>query len=175
MAAVTIWSDFGAHEKKICHCFYIFPFYFPWNDGIRCYDLSFWMLSFKPTFSFFSFTLIKSLFNSSSLSAIKVMLSAYLRLLIFLLAILIPACNSSSPAFYFMSSVYKLNKQDENIQPCHTPFSILNQSFVPYNVPTVASWPIYRFLRRQVRWSAIPFSLRVFHRLSSFTQSKTLV
>ena len=51
----------------------------------------FWMLSFKPTFSLSSFTFIKRLF-SSSLSAIRVMSSAYLRLLIFLPAILIPAC-----------------------------------------------------------------------------------
>ena len=52
----------------------------------------FWMLSFKPTFSLSSFTFIKSLFSSSSLSAIRVVSSAYLRLLIFLPAILIPAC-----------------------------------------------------------------------------------
>ena len=37
-----------------------------------------------------------------------------------------------------------------------------NQSVVPCPVPTVASWPAYRFLRRQVRWSAIPISLRIF-------------
>ena len=42
---------------------------------------------------------------------------AYLRLLIFLLAILIPACVSSSPAFLMMYSAYKLNKQGDNIQP----------------------------------------------------------
>src|SRR5574341_7938 len=41
------------------------------------------MLSFKPTFSLSSFTFIKRLF-SSSLSAIRVVSSAYLRLLIFL-------------------------------------------------------------------------------------------
>ena len=43
--------------------------------------------------------------------------TAYLRLLIFLLAILIPACVSSSPAFLMMYSAYKLNKQVDNIQP----------------------------------------------------------
>ena len=59
--------------------------------------LVFWMLSFKPTFSFSSFTFIKRLFSSSLLSAIRVVSSAYLRLLIFLAAILIPACASSSP------------------------------------------------------------------------------
>ena len=59
----------------------------------------FWMLSFKPTFSLSSFTFIKRLFSSSLLSAIQVVSSAYLRLLIFLPAILIPACASSSPTF----------------------------------------------------------------------------
>ena len=49
------------------------------------------MLSFKPAFSF-SFTFIKRPFSYSSLSAIRVVSSAYLRLLIFLPAILIPAC-----------------------------------------------------------------------------------
>ena len=71
----------------------------------------FWMLSFKPTFSLSFFTLIKRLFSSSSLSAIRVVSSAYLRLLIFLPAILIPACASSSPAFLMMYSAYKLNKR----------------------------------------------------------------
>ena len=65
--------------------------------------LVFWMLSFKPTFSLSSFTFIKRLF-SSSLSAIRVVSSAYLRLLIFLPAILIQACASSSPAFCMMYS-----------------------------------------------------------------------
>ena len=53
--------------------------------------------------------------------------SAYLILLIFLLAILIQACASSSLAFHMMYSAYKLNKQDDNIQSC-TPFPIWNQS-----------------------------------------------
>ena len=64
------------------------------------------MLSFKPTFSLSSFTLIKTLFSSSSLSAIKVVSNAYLRLLIFHLAILILAGASSSPALLMMYSAY---------------------------------------------------------------------
>ena len=87
----------------------------------------FWMLSFKPTSSLSSFTFINRLFNSSSLSAIRVVSSAYLRLLIFLPEILIPACASSSPAFLMMYSAYKLNKQGDNIQPWRTPFPIWNQ------------------------------------------------
>ena len=71
--------------------------------------LVFWMLSFKPTFSL-CFTFIKRLFSSSSLSAISVVSSEYLRLLIVLPTILIPDCASSSPAFHIMYSAYKLNK-----------------------------------------------------------------
>ena len=57
----------------------------------------------------------KSLFSFSLLSAISVLSSTYLRLLIFLQAILIPACASSSLAFCMMYSTYKLNKQGDNI------------------------------------------------------------
>ena len=73
------------------------------------------MLSSKPTFSLSFFTFIKRLFSSSSLSAIRVMSSAYMKLLIFLPVILIPACASSSPAFHMMYSAYKLNKQGDTI------------------------------------------------------------
>ena len=90
----------------------------------------FWMLSFKPAFSFSYFTFIKRLFSSSLLSAIRVVSSAYLRLLIFLLEILISASDSLSPAFQMMYSAYKLNKQDDNKQPWHTPFFVWNQSSV---------------------------------------------
>ena len=93
MVAVIIHSDFGAQENKICHCFHFPSYYVPWSDGIMI--LSFLMLSFKPAFSFFFFTLIKTLFSSSSLSAIRVVLSAYLRLLS-LPTVLIPAYASSS-------------------------------------------------------------------------------
>ena len=105
---------------------------------------------------------------------VRMVSSPYLRLLIFFLLILTPACNSSSLAFLMMCSAYRLNKQGGSGQPCGTPFSILNQSVVPYRALTVASWPAYKFLRRQVRWSGIPISLRTFHSLLWFTQSKAL-
>ena len=142
--------------------------------GLDALILVLWMLSFKPVFSLFSFTFIKRFFSSSSLSAIRVMSSAYLRLLIFFLAILIPACASSNLAFHLMSSAYKLNKQGDNIQPWCTPFPIWNQSVVPCWVLTVASWPVYRFFRKQVRWSGTPISWRIFHSLLWSTQSKAL-
>ena len=118
----------------------------------------FWMLSFKPVFSLSSLTLIRKLFSSSSRCAIKVVASVYLKLLIFLLAILIPACDSCSPTFHVIYSTYKLNKQGDNIQLWHTPFPILNQYIVTCPALTVASWLAYRFLRRWIWWSGIPIS-----------------
>ena len=47
--------------------------------GLDAMILVFWMLSFKPTFSLSTFTFIKRLF-SSSLSALRVVSSAYLKL-----------------------------------------------------------------------------------------------
>ena len=73
-----------------------------------------------------------------------------------------------------MCSAYRLNKQGDSRQPCHPPFSILNLSVVSCRVLTIASWPSYRFLRKQVSWSGIPISLRAFHSLLWSTQSKAL-
>ena len=115
----------------------------------------FWMWSFKPAFSLSSFTFIKKLFSSSSLSAIRMVSSAYLRLLIFLPAILIPACKK-------FHSAYKLNKLGDNIQPWCTPFPTWNQSVVPCKVLIVASCPAYRFLRGHVRLSGIPICFKNF-------------
>ena len=119
------------------------------------------MLSFKPTFSLSSFTFIRRLF-SSSVSAIRMMSSAYLRLLMFLLPVLIPAYNPSSLAFLMMCSVYRLNRQSDSRQPCRTPFSVLNQSVVPYRVLYAGRKATVRFLRTQVRWSDIPVSFNSF-------------
>ena len=156
MAAVTICSGFGAPKNKVCHCSTVSPSISHKVMGPDDTIFVLWMLSFKQSYSLSSFAFMKRLFSSSSLSAIRVMSSAYLRLLIFLPAILIPACVSSSPAFLMMNSACKLNKQDDNIQPWRTPFPIWNQSVVPCPVLTVASWPVYRFLRRWLRWSVFP-------------------
>ena len=43
--------------------------------------------------------------------------------------------------------------------------SQFGKSVVPCTVPTFASWPEYRFLRRQVRWFGIPISFRICHSL----------
>ena len=88
---------FWSQENKICYCFS--PSICHEVMRLDAVILVFWMLNFKPAFSLSSFTFIKRLFSSSSLSAIRVVSPAYLRLLIFLTTILIPVCASSSPAF----------------------------------------------------------------------------
>ena len=217
--------------KIVSYCFCCFPICHE-VMGPDAMILVFWMLSFKPTFSLSSFTFIKRLFSSYSLSAIRVVSSAYLWLLTVLLTVLIPACTSSvlalhishlawqrrlriclqcrrpeldprvrtipwrrawqpTPVFWPGEShgqrnlvgyssqgcresnmtevtacthaAYKLNKQGDNILAWHTSFPILSQSVVPCKVLTVASWLVYRFLRRQVKCSGIPVSLRIFH------------
>ena len=90
--------------------------------------LVFWMLSFKPVFSLFSFTFFKRLFGSFSLFAISAV-SAYMRLLI-VLEVLILSCNSSSSTFYMMYSVYKSNKQ----------YTALSYSFAKFE-PVSCSMP----------------------------------
>ena len=78
MAAVTIYSDFGAQENKICHDFRFF-FFFP----SICHEMmgpdamiSVFECCFKSAFSLSSFTFLKRLFSFSSLSAIRVVLPA---------------------------------------------------------------------------------------------------
>ena len=150
--------------------FPLFPQLFPmkWWDGIPWSSFfGCWFLSQH----FHSPHLLSS--SSSLLSAIRMVSSAYLRLLIFLSEILIPACASSSPVFHMKSCAFKLNKQGDNMQPWCAPFPVWNQCIVS-PILIVASWPAYRFLRRQVRWSGIPISFRIFHSLWWFTQSKAL-
>ena len=87
MAAVTIHRDFGAQENKICHCSHLFPIC---HEVMRldAMILVFWMLSFMSVFSLF--TVIKKLFSSFSLSAIRVVSSAYHPMISFNL---VPALN----------------------------------------------------------------------------------
>ena len=162
MASVTIHSDFGAQENKLCHCFHWFSICHE-VMGPDVMIFTFWMLSFKPAFSFSSFTFIKGLFSCGVICIFEVIDIS-------------PSNLDSSlcfiqPAFHTMSSAYTLNEQGDNTQPWCTPFPIWNQSIVPCLVLTVASSPTKMFLRRQVRWSGIPISLRIFHGLLWATQS----
>ena len=77
--------------------------------GLDAMILIFLIFSFRLALSLSS-TLIKRLFSSSLLSATRVVLAAYLRWLMFLLPVLIPACDLSSSAFLMMCSAYRLNR-----------------------------------------------------------------
>ena len=89
------------------------------HEVIELDDMIFflWMLNFKPLSSF---TFITRLF-SPLLFAIRVVSSVYLRLLMFLPAILIPVCASSNLAFHMMYSAYKVNKKGDSKQSWRIP------------------------------------------------------
>ena len=76
--------------------------------------------------------------------------------------------------FFLKLKKKKLNKHSDNIQPWCIPFPIWNQPVVPCPILSVASWPAYRFHRRQIRWSGIPISWRIFYSLLWSTHSKAL-
>ena len=150
MAIVTICSDFGAQENKsvtvstfpssICHEVM----------GMDAMILVFWMLNFKPDLSLSFFTFIKRLFSSSSLSAIRVISCAYPRLLIFLPAILIPACDSSSPACHMMYS--GTATAAKSLQSCPTLCNPIDSS-----PPAAHQAPPSLGFSRQEHWSGLPF------------------
>ena len=78
MAAINICSDFGAPKIKSDTVSSVSPSIHHEVMGTDAMIVIFRMLSFKPTFSLSSFTFIKRLFSSSSLSAIRVVSPAYL-------------------------------------------------------------------------------------------------
>ena len=171
MAAVTICSDFGAPQSLTVSSFSPSICYEVMGPDVMI--LVFWMLSFKPTFLVSSFTFIKRLF-SSFLSAIRVLSSAYLRLLIFLLAMLIPACGSSSLVFHMMYAAYKLNKQANNMQPWRTPFLDLEPVYC-----SISSSNCFFFTCKQISQEAgqvVWYShlLKILHSFLWSTQSKAL-
>ena len=104
--------------------------------------LVFLIFSFKPALSL-SFTLIKRLFSCCSLSAIRVVSSIYLRLLMFLLPILIPACNS----LIMMCSAAAA----KSLQSCPTLCNPIDGSSPGSPVPGILQ-------ARVLEWVAIAFS-----------------
>ena len=64
MATITVHSDFGAQENKICH---FSPSICHEVRGLDAMILVFWMLSFKPAFSLSYFTVIKGSSSKGSL------------------------------------------------------------------------------------------------------------
>ena len=81
-----------------------------------------------------------------------------------------PTQGSTPGLLHYRWILYQLSHKGSPIQPKDTPFPVLNQSIVPCPVLTVACWPAYRFLRRQIRWFGIPISSSIFHNLLWSTQ-----
>ena len=69
MAAVTVHSDFGAPQNKLCHCFLLFPVYLPGSDGTGCHDLSFLNVEFQASFFTLLFHLQEALEKCADLRA----------------------------------------------------------------------------------------------------------
>ena len=107
MASVTVCSDFGAPQNKICHCFHFFPHLFAmkWWDWMPWSSL-FWMLSSQPAFSLSSFTVIKRLFSSYSLFAIRVISSAYLTYIHWMLRNYLELYNTKAKKTIEMEEIY---------------------------------------------------------------------
>ena len=164
MAAVTICSDFGAPKNS--HCFDCFPIYLALRDGTGCHYLSFLNVELEANFFTLHFHFHQEDFHFLFTFCHKggvICISEVID---------ISPGNLDSSLCCFQSSVshaYKLNKQGDNIQPWRTPFPIWNQSVVPCPVLTVASWPAYRFLKRQFRCSGIPISFRIFQFIVIYT------
>ena len=114
----------------------------------------FWMLSFKPNFSLSSFTFIRRLFSSYLLSAIRMVSSAYL------IFIDISPNNLDSSLFFIQPGlshdVLCIYVKEAEWQHTALMYSFPNLEPVCCSMLFHASWPSYRFLRRQVRWSGTP-------------------
>ena len=76
MTAVPVPSKFGAQKIKSVTSSNFSPSIFHEAMGLDAITLVFWMFSFKPALSVYTFTLIKRLFNSSLLYAIRVLSTA---------------------------------------------------------------------------------------------------
>ena len=134
MAAVTICSDFGAPQNKVCHCFHI---YLPWSDGTRCHDLSFLNAELYANFFTLLFLLIYYVHIFKTFSSVQSL--SHLAL-----------CNSmdcSTPGFPVHHQLLEFAQTHAHwvgdaIQPSHPviPFSSCLQSF-----PASESFPMTQF------------------------------
>ena len=173
MTAVTICSDFGARENKICHCFHFSPIYMPWNDGTGCHDLCFLNIALSQLFhSPLSLSsrgsLVPLCFLPLEWYHLHMLACWYFSWQSWFQLVLHPAQH-----FTWCTLYISYTSMVTGLQPWCSPFPILKQSIiVPCPVLTSASWPAYRFHRRQIWWSGISISLRIFHSLLWSTQSK---
>ena len=165
-----VHSDFGAHENKVCHS----PF-FPHLFAMKRWD---WPASYFFEYGVSS-QLFYSLLSLSSRSFLVPLRFCHYSGIMYMseVAGISPSNLDSSLWCIYPCTLHDvlciwLKWEGDNIPPWPTPFPILNQSAAPCLDLTIASWPAYRLLRRQVKWSCIPISLKNFHSLLWSTQSR---
>ena len=120
--------------------------------------LVFWMLSFKPAFSLFSFTLIKSSLVPLCFLPLQ-WCHLHICYCISEVVDISPISLDSSlwviqPSISHDVTTYSLAYSFPNPEPVCCSMS-----------GSVAPWPASRFHRRQVGWSGSPISWRIFHSL----------
>ena len=172
MASITIHSDFGAQKLKSVTVTIVSPSICPHElMGLDAMILVFWSWVFSQLFH-------SSLSPSSRDSLVLLHFLPLEWYHLHIWGCWYFSSNFDSSLCFILSGIYndilwlKLKKKSDDIQSCPTPFLIFNQSVFPCLVLTVASWSACRFLRSQVRWSGIHISLRIFHSLLWYTQSK---
>ena len=156
MIAVTVRSDFGAQEEEICHCFYLFPFYLPCSCGAGCHDLSFF---------FFWYLVLSWFVHSPSSSSSRGSLAPLCFLPLEWYHLHIWGCWRFSRLAWFQlviiqpgisHDVLSIHVKQTGWQQTALSYFLLDlEPISSYKVSTIASWPAYRFLRRQVRWPGI--------------------
>ena len=151
-----------------CHCFHLFPFYLPWSDETRCHDLSlFLILSFK-LFFFHSppSPLSKRFFSSSSLSAIRMVSSAYLWFWYFSQQSWFQLATHQAWNFTWYALCISLKNRWQVLS-----YSFLNPEPVMQG-SNCCFLNIIQVSQETGRWSDIPIYLRVFYSLLWCTQSR---
>ena len=131
--------------------------------GLDAMIFIFWMLNFKPAFSLYSFSFMKRPFSSSSLSAIgwchlHIWGYWYFSLQPWFLLVL-------HPAWYFSCTLHRSWISRVTIYSLDVLLSQFGASLLFMSSSNCCFLPAYRFLKRQVRWSGSPISLRVFYSL----------
>ena len=176
MAAVTICSDFGAQKNKVSHCFHCFSSICHEVMGLDAMILVFWMLNFKPTFSNLLFhfhqEVLQFLFafcHKGGILCISEVIDISPGNLPSSLCFIQPGISYDVLCIEVKKAGWQyiaLTCSFPNLEPVCCSMSCSNCCCL-YCIP-------YRFLRRQVWWSGIPISWRIFHSLLWSTQSKPL-
>ena len=174
MASVTIYSDFGAKENSL-PLFPLFPHLFamkwwdqmPWSSFSEC-----WFLS--QLFPLSSFTFIKRLFSSSSISAIRVVSSAYwgcwyFSLQSWLQLVLHPAQHFSWCTLHISLiirvTIYSLDVLLSHLKPVYCSISSSNCCFLTWIQVSHEAGQVVLcfFLFKNFQVCCIPHSHRLWH------------